>query len=80
MGLKIDHLDSQDDRGPCWCQSTQKDGGYRPAGQYQVAFLIEGSLYTNPATPTQGDMVHIRQVEKLPWCLKGAAFLNSGVY
>lgn len=38
----VDHWDSQDDRGLRWRQPTQKVGRYTPAGQYQVAFLIQG--------------------------------------
>ena len=35
LGLRNDHE-------LCWRQPTQKVGGYRSAGQYQVAFLIQG--------------------------------------
>lgn len=35
LGLRNDHE-------LCWGQPTQKVGVYRPAGQYQVAFLIQG--------------------------------------
>lgn len=55
--------------------TDQQDSTKRPSSSKAVFTPIQ-----QLAHKTKGDKIHIRQVEKLPWCLKGAAFLNSGVY